>query len=84
MKKINWGIIGLGYIANKFANAFSIVDNANIKGIASCDKDKLQSFKKRFNIADKLCFDNYEDLISSPSIGQAEQILADDKNCNQL
>ena len=49
MKKINWGIVGLGHIANQFANAFSIIDNAKIKGIASCDKDKLQSFKKRFN-----------------------------------
>ena len=68
MKKINWGIIGLGHIANQFANAFSIVDNAKIKGIASFDKDKLQSFKKRFNIEDKLCFDNYKDLILSPSI----------------
>ena len=68
MKKINWGIIGLGNIANQFANAFSIVDNANIKGIASLDKNKLQSFKERFNVDDKLCFDNYKDLISSPSI----------------
>ena len=68
MKKINWGIIGLGHIANQFANAFSIVDNAKIKGIASFDKDKLQSFKKRFNIEDKLCFDNYKDLILSPNI----------------
>ena len=49
MKKINWGIVGLGHIANQFANAFSIVDNAKIKGIASFDKDKLQSFKKRFS-----------------------------------
>ena len=48
MKKINWGIIGLGQIANKFANAFSIIDNAHIKGIASFDKDKLPSFKKKF------------------------------------
>ena len=68
MKKINWGIIGLGHIANQFANAFSVIDNAKIKGIASFDKDKLKSFKKRFNIEDKLCFDNYKDLILSPSI----------------
>ena len=68
MKKINWGIIGLGHIANKFANAFSTIDNANIKGIASFDKDKLQSFKKRFKIDEKFSFDNYKDLISSPSI----------------
>ena len=68
MKKINWGIIGLGHIANQFANAFSMVGNANIKGIASLDKDKLRSFKKKFNIDERLCFNNYEDLISSPNI----------------
>ena len=68
MKKINWGIIGLGNIANHFANAFAIVNNANIRGIASLDKDKLLSFKKRFNVDEKLCFDNYKDLISSSII----------------
>ena len=68
MKKINWGIIGLGNIANQFANAFSMVGNASIKGIASLDKDKLRSFKKKFNIDERLCFNNYEDLISSPNI----------------
>ena len=68
MKKINWGIIGLGHVANKFAKAFSMVENANIKGIASLNKDKLRSFKENFNIDEKLCFNNYEDLISSPNI----------------
>ena len=68
MKKINWGIIGLGNIANKFADGFSNIDNASIKGIASLNENKLQSFKKKFKVDDKFCFDNYEDLISSPSI----------------
>ena len=68
MKKINWGIIGLGYAAHQFANAFSIVDNAKIKAIASLNKEKLQFFQGRFKVNDKFCFDNYEDLISSPSI----------------
>ena len=46
MKKINWGIIGLGHIANQFAKAFSMVGNAKIKGIASLDKDKLRVYPK--------------------------------------
>ena len=46
MKKINWGIIGLGNIANKFADGFSNIDNASIKWIASLNENKLQSFKK--------------------------------------
>ena len=68
MKKINWGIIGLGNIANKFAEGFSIVDNANITGIASLNKDNLKSFQKKFQIPNELCFNDYDNLISSPNI----------------
>ena len=68
MKKINWGIIGLGSIANKFADAFSYIDNATVKGIASFNQNKLHSFKNKFKVEDKFCFNNYEDLILSPNI----------------
>ena len=68
MKKINWGIIGLGNIANKFAEGFSKVDNCSLKGISSKDNDNLNLFKKKFNIEDKFCFNNYKDLISSTDI----------------
>ena len=46
MKKINWGIIGLGNIAKKFAEGFFFLDNAIVKGIASTSNYKLNSFKK--------------------------------------
>ena len=68
MKKINWGIIGLGNIANKFADSFSEVNNCSLKGIASKNNDSLKSFKKIFNIEDKFCFNNYKDLILSTDI----------------
>ena len=68
MKKINWGISGLGSIANKFADAFSYTDNATVKGIASLNQNKLHSFKNKFKVEDKFCFNNYEDLILSPNI----------------
>lgn len=68
MKKINWGIIGLGNIANIFGDGFSTVDNAIIKGIASLNKNKLKSFQKKFEIPDEFCFQNYNNLISSPDI----------------
>ena len=68
MNKINWGIIGLGNIANKFAEGFVSVDNASIKGVSSKNKDKLNLFKENFNIEDKFCFNDYNDLISCPEI----------------
>ncbi len=68
MKKINWGIIGLGNIANKFAEGFFFLDNAIVKGIASTSNDKLFSFKKKFDIEEKYCFTNYQKLITCPDI----------------
>ena len=68
MKKINWGIIGLGNIANRFAESFFFLDEAKIKGIASNNTDKLLSFKKKFYIDDKYCFPNYQELITCPDI----------------
>ena len=68
MKKINWGIIGLGNIASKFAEGFSETDNANIKGVASHNKKNLDTFKKKFGINKKFCFSDYKDLIATPEI----------------
>ena len=68
MNKINWGIIGLGNIANKFAEGFYDLSNAKVKAIASQKENKLVSFKKKFKIEDKFCFKNYDDLISCPDI----------------
>ncbi len=63
MAKINWGIIGLGTIAKKFAEGFSNLENASLKAIASKKKENLDSFKKKFQIQDNFCFENYIDLI---------------------
>ena len=68
MKKINWGIIGLGNIANKFAEGFSNLNNANLKGLASRNKVNLENFQKKFQVDNKFCFNNYIDLILSPEI----------------
>ena len=68
MKRINWGIIGLGNIANYHLKSFEKSLNCKLKGIASRNKENLKNFKKRFNIDDKLCFTNYEDLIKNSEI----------------
>ena len=68
MNKINWGIIGLGNIADKVCESFSKVNNCTLKGIASKNKNNLNLFKKKFNIEDKFCFDNYKDLILNTNI----------------
>ena len=63
MKKINWGVIGLGNIAQKFLESFSEVKNANLVAIASNDKFKLEENKSKFNINKDFVFNDYEKLI---------------------
>ena len=60
---VNWGIIGLGRIANEFASGFKDLNNAKLLSIASKTKKNLIEFKKKFDIDEKYCFSNYEDLI---------------------
>ena len=68
MKKVNWGIIGLGKIALQFANGFKFSNNAKLKGITSTNSKKIENFKVNFQIEDKYCFNNYEDLLKCKEI----------------
>ena len=68
MKKINWGIIGLGNIANSFSEGFSNINNSNLLGIASLNPEKLEKFKKKFNIKKEFTFNNYEELLNCKEI----------------
>lgn len=68
MKKINWGIIGLGKVANKFADGFKYSPNANLLAISSLNSEKLKKFKKKFSINPKFVFSSYDDLIRCKEI----------------
>ena len=45
--KINWGIIGLGKIANKFASDLLLSKKANLYAVASRDFEKAKLFGKK-------------------------------------
>ena len=47
MEKINWGVLGLGNIAESFVEGFKNVENAKLKGVASKNNDKIDKFKKK-------------------------------------
>ena len=68
MQKVNWGIIGLGKIALKFAKGFKNIDNAKLLGISSKDNEKLKKFKEDFKIENNFCFNNYENLLECKDI----------------
>ena len=68
MKQINWGIIGLGAIAFKFAEGYKFLDEAKLLAIASKDSNKLKKIQEKFNIDNNYCFNNYENLLKNNNI----------------
>ena len=65
---IKWGIIGLGNMAQKFANSIKETDNAKLVAISSLSSEKLKIFKNNFQIDKKLVFNNYNDLVKCDEI----------------
>tara|TARA_Y100001970_G_scaffold264487_1_gene351154 strand:+ start:402 stop:1430 length:1029 start_codon:yes stop_codon:yes gene_type:complete len=68
MRKINWGVLGLGNVAQKFLQCFSEIQNSNLLAIASKDPVKLEHSKKKFNIKNDFAFEDYEKLIKCEEI----------------
>ena len=68
MKKINWGILGLGEIAHNFSAAFSETTNAKLLASASKKIEKSKSFADRFKIENRYSFNNYEELIDCKDV----------------
>ncbi len=68
MSVINWGIIGLGKIANKFATAFNQIKNSKLISVASKNKEKLLEYQKKFNLDKNFCYDNYDDILANKNI----------------
>lgn len=65
-KTINWGIIGAGKIAAKFATDLNTIPNSKLYAIASRDLEKAKVFAQKFN-ADK-AYGNYKELALDPNI----------------
>lgn len=65
-KTINWGIIGLGNIANAFAKDLALVPNAHLRGVASKSKEKAKEFAETHH-AEK-AYGSYKELFKDDSI----------------
>lgn len=66
MKKIKWGIMGLGKIAAKFAEDLQISENSILQGVASREISKAQRFGEKFNSIKH--YDSYQALVDDPDI----------------
>jgi len=65
---IKWGIIGLGNMGYKFANAIIETSNSKIVSIASKDRNKIKNFRSNFNFADLVAYNDYEEIIKDKNI----------------
>ena len=65
---INWGIIGLGNMANRFASSISEVKNTKLLGIASTSFLRLKSFGDKYNIEKKYRYKNYDEILNCNEI----------------
>ncbi len=68
MSTINWGIIGLGNIANKFASAFSNLKNSKLLSVASKNIQNIEKFQRKFNLDNNYCYNNYEEILTNKNI----------------
>lgn len=65
-KKIRWGILGAGRIAQKFASDLKLVEDAEVFAIASRGQSNAAIFADLYPAA--LQYDNYEDLVQNPEV----------------
>ena len=68
MEKINWGIIGLGNVAQSFSEGFLNVNNARLLAISSSNASKLEYFKNKYKINNNYIFKRYEDLLNCKDV----------------
>ncbi len=60
---MNWGIIGMGYMAKKFANSFSNLNNTKLIAIASKSLFKLKKYGDKFRISKNYRFNDYKKIL---------------------
>lgn len=65
-KTFNWGIIGAGRIARKFANDLKTIKNTQLHAIASRSQERAQTFADEFEAP--FAYGSYEELLDCPGL----------------
>lgn len=65
-KPFNWGIIGLGRIARKFAEDLRLLPNARLHAAASTSLERAREFADGYGAAH--AFGRYKDIVSCPGL----------------
>ncbi|QEN08040.1 Gfo/Idh/MocA family oxidoreductase [Oceanispirochaeta crateris] len=64
--KIRWGILGTGYIAEKFAEALSFIPDAELVAVGSRSKNTAEKFASKYKIPNP--HGSYKGLIEDPEV----------------
>ncbi len=66
MKAYNWGILGTGNIAHKFARSLMLLDNAHLHAVGSRDAGQAEKFAAEFGF--KTHYGSYEEMVADPAV----------------
>jgi predicted dehydrogenase len=62
----NWGIIGMGKIARKFADDLRLLPNAKLHAVASASLERAQAFANEYQAAH--AYGTYEEIVNCPDL----------------
>lgn len=65
-KTYNWGIIGLGWIAAKFAEGLKSTSKGRLLAVASRDKKKADAFASLYDVP--IAYGSYEEIVKNKEI----------------
>jgi predicted dehydrogenase len=77
--ELNWGIIGSGRIAHKFAQDMRLVPNARLHAIASSDRSRAQEFARQYGA--EYAFGSYEAIVNCPHLDVVYIASTNEKHC---
>lgn len=66
MKKIRFGMIGIGGISHRFVKGLKLVEDAQIVAVCSRTLEKAQTYAKEYDIP--YSYDSYEEMLQNPEI----------------
>jgi predicted dehydrogenase len=77
--QLNWGIIGSGRIAHKFAQDMRLVPNARLHAVASSDRGRAQEFARQYGA--EYAFGSYEAIVNCPHLDVVYIASTNEKHC---
>ena len=66
LKIVRWGILGLGNIAQKFADDLKLVPDCKLEAVASSNSARARNFADTYKV--NRFYDNYHDLFKDPKV----------------